>query len=658
MTKYKNEIELNSPLPKFLTEPNTDVYKTGSYLVVDFETTNLSKGSPLDSGNRIVLAVWKYVAREACGAIREQDSYIRSAWLGEYELASLIEDVERSDFIVAHNSKFELGWLARCGLQLYEVLPYCTLLGEYVLGGNRWKFPQLSLETICQRRFGIGKKSIVSKMIKAGICPSDIPEEWLLEYCIEDVNLTDRLFVEQVNDLDADELLPIAYNRNLLTPCLADIETNGMQLARDRVESTIAETEYEYIRLQNELDLFTGGINLNSGEQLGEYIHDTLGIPCPMKKVRGKWEKDLTPTGRYKTDVDTIEGLRATNDKQRTFLSKYREYTGWGSSLSKYLNNFRACLDGNNGILIGNYNQANTYTHRLSATGWNYSCQFHNFPRVFKPLFTTRRPGWKVGEGDGSTLEFNTAVHQGRDARGLSDILDPLFDAHLFSAATIHGYDYNELYEAYKEKEAWANNYRQGSKEHTFKPLYGGSSGTEDEKRYYSAFKERYEGISSTQTEWINEVLETKRLITEWGMRYYWPYCKRMPDGYVTNSTSICNYPVQALATAEIIPIALCYFWHRLKRTSLLMMIVNTVHDSIICELPEEEEQAFHELCKQCLISDVYYMLDKLYGIKFTVPLGAGVKVGDYWSEGEEKKYTADKELWYENAKQEGMIDG
>ena len=31
---------------------------------------------------------------------------------------------------------------------------------------------------------------------------------------------------------------------------------------------------------------------------------------------------------------------------------------------------------------------------------------------------------------------------------------------------------------------------RQDAKAHTFKPLYGGTTGTDDEKRYYSAFKE------------------------------------------------------------------------------------------------------------------------------------------------------------------------
>jgi hypothetical protein len=79
-----------------------------------------------------------------------------------------------------------------------------------------------------------------------------------------------------------------------------------------------------------------------------------------------------------------------------------------------------------------------------------------------------------------------------------------------------------------------------------------------------------------------------KKLVTEWGLRYYWPYAKRDPrNGYVNVTTAVCNYPVQALATAEIIPIALVYLWHRIGAEGLdgFMRIVNTVHDSCPTEV-------------------------------------------------------------------------
>ena len=125
-------------------------------------------------------------------------------------------------------------------------------------------------------------------------------------------------------------------------------------------------------------------------------------------------------------------------------------------------------------------------------------------------------------------------------------------------------------------------------------------------------------------------------------------------SGYITNTNSIYNYPVQAFATAEIIPCALVCAWHRME--NMQSFLVNTVHDSLIAELHPDEVSAWHKLSQQCLIEDTYSMISNLYGVKLTVPLGAGVKVGTHWGVGEEVKYEAPEELWIEAATKEGMI--
>ena len=50
----------NSNLPWFLKEPRPEVFSdpASKYVVLDFETTVLDKGSALTSDNRLVLAVW------------------------------------------------------------------------------------------------------------------------------------------------------------------------------------------------------------------------------------------------------------------------------------------------------------------------------------------------------------------------------------------------------------------------------------------------------------------------------------------------------------------------------------------------------------------------------------------------------------------------
>jgi DNA polymerase I-like protein with 3'-5' exonuclease and polymerase domains len=95
---------------------------------------------------------------------------------------------------------------------------------------------------------------------------------------------------------------------------------------------------------------------------------------------------------------------------------------------------------------------------------------------------------------------------------------------------------------------------------------------------------------------------------------------------------------VQSFATAEIIPVGLVYFWHAAKAANLELMVVNSIHDSIICEVPPNEVEAFHALSKYALIEVPYWYLGLMYGVSFTAPLGAGVSVGPNWADEQSKK--------------------
>lgn len=106
--------------------------------------------------------------------------------------------------------------------------------------------------------------------------------------------------------------------------------------------------------------------------------------------------------------------------------------------------------------------------------------------------------------------------------------------------------------------------------------------------------------------------------------------------GYVNNTTSICNYSVQGFATADIIPIALTYLWHRLREEKLQSFITNTIHDSAVMEIHPDEEDLVRELAEECFTLSVYNYLNLVYNIQFNVPLGTGFKCGDHWTEGEE----------------------
>ena len=602
-------------LPEWLTKPDPSIYRSGSYIVLDFETTNIEKGDPHVEDNQIVLAYWTVV--------RDGRQTNKHCFGNELHQAALLKDIQSVDFIVAQNAKFELGWLARCGLDLRSVLVYDTMIAEYVIHGNK-KVP-LDEDSIA-KRYKLGSKNkLVSRLIKMGICPSTIPRKWLLRYCGIDVHLCHDIFKKQLDKIESyhPPLLNVVYTRCLLTPVLADIEGNGMTLDPERVKEVREEYLAKLAEVDEELYELNPDINWNSPKQKAEYLYDTLGFSEPTD-FRGEILK--TPSGGRKTDTDTITQLKATNATQEKVVSLITERNKYASALSKNLDFFYGVCEEYGNVFRGVFNQCVTSTHRLSSSGrkLTFNCldgksagaQFQNLPRHFKRLLTSSGRDRVIGEGDGSQLEFRVAGHLGRDEQVYYDITHGV-DIHAFTASTLTN--------------AGEPTSRQDAKASTFRPLYGGSSGTPAIQKYCKAFRTKYQSLSDTQEQWARDAVSTKRLVTEWGMVYYFPKTRVSSTGYIEGSTQIYNFPIQAFATAEIIPIALVYFWHRIKGHDI--KIVNTVHDSIICDMDKTEVNNFSRLMALSMIDDAYFYLRTVYGVEMSVPLGVGVKVGSHWNE-------------------------
>lgn len=623
---------VRTKLPPHVADPDPGVYKSDNYVVFDTETTTHNKGLALYDENSLVLACWHN------GPDHPRPGKFHH-FGGEYDQRQLVTDVQAADFVVCHNGKFDLAWLERCGVAMENVVLFDTMLAEYVLGGNQWVWHNLSLNACAERRGWEAKDPVVSAMIKSGIDCTEIPESWLLHYCDKDVDLTWRLFEDQRYFKLNHDLLAITYTRCLLTPVLVDIEKNGMHLDSEAVHAHLKQLEAEYAEVLLTLEDITDGINVNSTPQLVEFLYDTLGFD-EVRDYKGNVVR--TPSGGRKADAGTIDRLKPKTGRQRDFLREFQRMRAIHNELTKYLRKFGECCDEAGGQLRAQFNQSTTQTHRLSSSGLDYSTQFQNFPRQYKPLFRARTPGWYVGEVDGSQLEFRVAAHLGRDPVATGDIASGV-DIHTVTASVIWpGEDGGGANVPHPK--------RTDAKAHTFKPLYGGQSGTPDEVRYYEFFREKYSGITATQRAWISEVLDTGRLVTEWGLIYYWPDTRMERSGYITNSRNICNYPVQALATAEIIPIGLVYFWHYAKAAGLTMRVVNSVHDSVIVELPPGELEVFDALAYRCMVEEVYRYLSNVYEVDLTVPLAAGVCHGERWGDkmakDNERQYTADDNLW------------
>jgi len=642
--------EIGECLPKFLVSLDPNIFWSDNYVVLDWETTNLEKGFAGNKGNRIVLGTWvlgpahplrsvRALGRMASKNGRGVRAGVQFKYGNEFEQGELVEAIRSADFIVAHFAKFELQWLTRAGVDISRILPWDTVLGEYVLAGNRRR--PFDLDSVARRRkLGDGKESLVAALIDAGVCPSEIPEQWLIEYGCQDTSLTHQIFLQQREELSSASLLPVMYTRCITTPVLADIELNGLQLDPERVKDEYDRTAKDHARASGLLARISGGINLDSPKQVAGFLYDKLGF----EELSRAGKPDRTEAGGRRTDAETIGRLTPKTPAQREFAEIFGEY-GQINFRFEYLGKLLDCCREDGGLLYANINQAVTQTHRLASSGKKWKVQIQNIARDLKKLFKARYPDWLVGEADGAQLEFRVAAHLGRDQVALADIRNPDFDAHYQTAEIIL-----KTVRALISKDQ-----RSDIKPFTFKPLYGGMSGTAEERAYYRFFQEKYNGVYKTQEGWSYLVLRDKMLVTEWGLKFYWPDTKlevnqKGGKGYIKNRTSIFNYPVQSFATAEIIPIALVYTWHYFKALDLKGFLVNTVHDSVIAEIPPEEENVFREICEYCFTSLVFNFLHRVYRVRFTVPLGAETKVGTHWSQGEERKYDLDPDIYFKAA--------
>ena len=318
---------------------------------------------------------------------------------------------------------------------------------------------------------------------------------------------------------------------------------------------------------------------------------------------------DVSDSG-FKTDRLTLNKIAGEAEGEfREFIDAILRH----NAISTYLNTFVEGLQNftnDNGLLHPKFMQAVTATGRLSSRDPNFQNQPRGGTFPIRKVIQSRFEGGQIIEVDFAQLEFRTAVFLAQDKQGMEDIKNKI-DVHRFTADII-GVS------------------RQDAKAHTFKPLYGGTTGTDDEKKYYKTFAEKYKGITKWHDELQTQAITYKRIKLPTGREYAFPYAERMPWGGSSYGTQIKNYPVQGLATADIVPLACIKIYKLMNEQKVKSLLINTVHDSIVADVYPGEEAVMSRIFDEGTAS-VIPALKEYYGINFNVPLDTEIKMGYDW---------------------------
>ena len=106
--------------------------------------------------------------------------------------------LDKTDILIGHNIKFDLGWLRECGLD-YRGKLFDTMVAEYIL--LRGQKQPLSLDECCKRRGIPGKnRDKIDPYLKDGMSYEAIPWDIVEEYGKTDVDITGALAQAQLED--------------------------------------------------------------------------------------------------------------------------------------------------------------------------------------------------------------------------------------------------------------------------------------------------------------------------------------------------------------------------------------------------------------------------------------------------------------------------
>jgi len=185
--------------------------------------------------------------------------------------------------------------------------------------------------------------------------------------------------------------------------------------------------------------------------------------------------------------------------------------------------------------------------------------------------------------------------------------------------------------------------HRQDCKIFNFRMIYGGSpyaffmdaampNLSKDEwQEIVNRFWEKYAGLHSQHRTWIRTVYAQGYIKNPTGRILTFHKLQKSDGSIGYSNTQAVNYPVQSLATADIVPLAIVVANKRLRKAGIPFDFINAVHDSLVYDCPSEKSMEDTARIVLSVFRDLPKLIKAYFGFDFNVPLDGEAKAGDTW---------------------------
>ena len=511
---------------------------------------------------------------------------------------------------IGHNLKYDIKVLNRYGINVSKNC-FDTMIAHYLINPEARQSMDFLAEFYLEYKTIsivdlIGKKGKNQKNMK------DLSPEQVCDYACEDADITfqlKKLFEEEVNkphlkSLFYDVEMPLMF-------VLKNMENEGIALDVPALSAFGKSVEKDLVRLTEEITKTAGEtFNIDSPRQLGEILFDKLKISSKAKK---------TKTGQYATSEDVL----VKHQKDHPIVESILEYRQLKKLKSTYIDPLPELCDVKDGRIHTHFMQTVTATGRLSSNNPN----LQNIPirsakgREIRKAFVAKNKDHQLMAVDYSQIELRIIAALSED-KAMIDAFSKGIDIHTSTAAKVFKTPVNEVSREQRSKAKAVN----------FGIIYGQSAfglsqnlsiPRKEAKMIIDSYFEEYPTIKKYMENVVAHSRDKGYVETILKRRRYLPdinSSNAIVRGYAERNA--VNAPVQGSA-ADIIKLAMIKVQNEMDEKNLKSKMVLQVHDELVFEVFNEEQELMETLVKKNMEN----------AVKLSVPLDVEYKVADNWLE-------------------------